>query len=487
MELNSYTWSLYKRTDFPIEIGNFEKLTPAELLAKYNPRSFWNIRMGNFADTVETLLCWLEDADKPVSSDEAKNLFGQIPMFGVNDIDASVQIIGRGNYEDAHDLIEPLSVALWKFAPEYFIPYFFANRYSDLIRITDAFSIELPITPHKSDHKGRYAHYWEICYIFYNFRKKRGFSPNELCTFLYSFAPRFVEQKNHEYTALPSPQHIWMIGGLITGYDKEAGLNIWQANKETKRGDILVHYETTPVSAITHIWRAASDGVNDPFFHYAAQTFISDGIEIPHISLAELKNDTYFSKHPLIRKNFQGVNGWQLSSTDYNQLLKLLTEKSFDTTFLPKPYAPRMKSDVRIKLEKDVESYLLRPLLASMGLVEERDYKRQLELQAGRGSRVFPDFALRCREKDGVWVADIIIEAKLCMKDNSDVDAAFRQGRSYANLLEAKVLVTCDSNNIYIYKRKNGQFNRLQYLRYTWSEMEDADKYNIVKKLIGTI
>ena len=68
-------------------------------------------------------------------------------------------------------------------------------------------------------------------------------------------------------------------------------------NKDTKKGDILIHYETAPVSAITCLWIAQVEGVIDPFFHYYSNTYIGDRIEIPHISLNELKTDGYFSNH----------------------------------------------------------------------------------------------------------------------------------------------------------------------------------------------
>lgn len=83
------------------------------------------------------------------------------------------------------------------------------------------------------------------------------------------------------------------------------GLLAWQSNMDTKRGDILIHYETSPVSAITCLWIAQTDGVIDPFFHYYSNTYIGDRIVIPNISLKELKADIYFSNHPLVRKNFQ--------------------------------------------------------------------------------------------------------------------------------------------------------------------------------------
>lgn len=52
------------------------------------------------------------------------------------------------------------------------------------------------------------------------------------------------------------------------------------------------------------------------------------------------------------------------------------------------------------------------------------------------------------------------------MKNNRDVEDAFVQARSYANLLESSVIVLCDKTCLLVYE-KNKSFDRNKYKKYT--------------------
>lgn len=460
-------------------------LNAQELLELYNPQSSTRWKGNVLCNIVETIICHLENEYAiPTSLEEAESVYRSLAELGIKE--SGDLLLEHGDYEAAHDIIEPLSIALWKFSPQWFFPYFYVLRFTDFVHLADAFDIATPINPRKADHRGRYMYYWELCKALHKFRTTNDVSNEELTAFLYDFAPRILAESKHESDELPKPLQAWMIGGRITERDIEQGLCVWQTNAETRRGDILVHYETYPISAITHIWRATSDGISDPFFHYAAYSEIDGGIETPHIGLSTLKADPHFANHPLVRKNFQGVNGWPLSADDYTEILRLLSEKGLNTELVTHLYAPKMSNNLNIKLERDVETQLLEPLLAAMGWLEGRDYVRQVDLQTGRGHRIYPDYALHYSEdSNGGKRARVVIEAKLSMQNNAEVEAAFCQGRSYTNLLTADVLVTCDKCYIYVYPRQAGYIDRSSYHRYTWSEMEDAGKFSELKRLLA--
>ncbi|MDR2410731.1 MAG: type I restriction enzyme HsdR N-terminal domain-containing protein, partial [Bacteroidales bacterium] len=259
-------------------------------------------------------------------------------------------------------------------------------------------------------------------------------------------------------------------------------IDFWQANSETKKGDILVMYETSPVSAITSLWRARMDGVVDPFFHYYSHTFITNEIQIPHITLRELKSDKYFSHHPLVRKSFQGVNGWQMNSEDYSELLKIIGTKGGDIQKLPQLYKPNFKKNLSITCEKDVEEKILEPFFHELG-VSQNNYIRQMPIHAGRGSRIYPDYALFYDDTPGYEKAKVLIEAKYLMKNNQEIEECFKQARSYANILESSIIVICDMYCMMIYEKGEG-FDRNNYYKYYWDEMENPDKFKEVKHKI---
>ena len=228
------------------------------------------------------------------------------------------------------------------------------------------------------------------------------------------------------------------------------------------------------------MWIAQVDGVIDPFTHYYSNTYVSDRIDTPCITLKELQTDEYFSKHSLVRKKFQGVNGWSVSSKDYSELLRMIKAKGFDANILPKLYAPSLPKNVDIEIERDVELQLLEPLLNSMGWYENKNFIRQLPIHAGRGHRIFPDYALHYDNKPNEEKAKVLIEAKQYMKNNQEIEEAFLQARSYAQLLESSVIVLCDKECLIVYEKRHS-FDRDRYKKYYWREFENPDIFNELK------
>lgn len=486
MKFSQYTWNLYKQSlDGQKTIKEFEEaaenISMYDLTLKYNSAETEFSTKINIEDCCETL--WLygfENMKKPSCLQDAKKAHEMLIDSGVF-YDEEEPFIDKGDYKMVLSANLDLSFLFYFKAPEYFIPNLFRYRFFDLNKISDTFDIDVPPIPKKSDYKARCMYYWELCEVFYRFRIENNLSPAELCAFLYDFAPNFVSKEKPE---MPMPSQAWFIGGLISPEEKDLDVTFWQANAETKKGDILIHYETSPISAITHIWIAQTDGVIDPFFHYYSNTYVGNKMPVPHITLKELQADEYFSKHPLIRKKFQGVNGWPMSSEDYTELLRMIKAKGFNTDTLPKLYAPVLPKGIQISNERDVETQLLEPLLNSMGWRENKDFIRQLPIHAGRGHRVFPDYALHYENKPDYERAKVLIEAKLYMKNNQDIEEAFKQARSYANILESSVIVLCDKQCLIVYEKKES-FDRDRYTKYYWGELENPDRFNELKNKLN--
>lgn len=481
MKFNQYTWNLYKQSsEGQKAIKEFEEAGGYCLLSKYTPYYARITPEGLYNDWLETIDCYgVSDCEIPTSLDEAKDFYEALIVLGIM-IEGKTWI-HHHDFKNMLGFIQPISYILSGFASEYFFPYLFVCRFFDLNKIADAFDIELPPIPNKSDYKARCMYYWQLCEVLYRFRTENNISPFELCAFLYDFAPNCIRKENID---MPKPAQAWFIGGYTQKAEKNLDFTFWQANQETKKGDILIHYEKSPISAITHILIAQTDGVIDPFFHYYSNTYIGNKIDIPHITLKELQADEYFSKHPLIRKKFQGVNGWSMSSEDYSELLRMISAKGFDTDTLPKLYAPSLPKNVSISNERDVELQLLEPLLNSMDWYENKNFIRQLPIHAGRGHRVFPDYALHYDNNLDYEQAKVLLEAKYYMKNNQDIEEAFKQARSYANILESSVIVLCDKQCLIVYEKKDS-FDRDRYKKYYWSEFENPDLFNELKNKLN--
>ena len=484
MKFNQYLWNLYKNSpEGKSAISAFserqEWVEEQQLFEKYNPKIKDSFKTEMICGILEDFWCYKVSEYEGIelkSLDEAGKLYEEIISTGL--IIESEEVLKIGDFDRMLELIPFLSMELNYLFREYFFPYIYIYEFYQLTRLADHFEIELPPIPKKPDYKARCMYYWELCKVFYRFRMGNGLSPDELSAFMYDYAPNILGTE--EIGKMPQPSAAWFIGGLIDGYGTHWITGFWQANMDTKRGDILIHYETSPVSAITCLWIAQTNGVIDPFFHYYSNTYIGNRIVIPKISLKDLKADVYFSNHPLVRKNFQGVNGWPVTGEDYSELLRMLVAKGFDTSSLPQIYTPSLPEGVTVNNERDVEVNLLEPLLNSMGWYEHKDYIRQLSIHAGRGHRVFPDYALHYDNKPDEEKAKVLIEAKYYMKNNQDVEVAFLQAFSYAKLLLSSVIVLCDKECILLYENKDG-FSRSNYKKYYWEDMKNPDLYNELK------
>lgn len=382
-----------------------------------------------------------------------------------------------------------ITLNLYALCPDFFIPNLFVMNFIALQRFFDKYNLVLPEIPSRTNWKARCEYYAKINEIVYQFRIDNDLSPAELCALMFDYSQRHVEQGER---SLPEPSQAWLIGGTSGDGEINANYRFWQANPDTKRGDILIHYEKYPTKAITAIWRAEENGIVDPFYWYYSNTYAGHKIEVPQITLDELKNDGFFnnSNSPvgkLINKNFQGVNGWTVSGDDYKHFLEIWKRKGCDISKLPKLYAPELPCGVVIIHESDVSNQLLRPMLNSMGWKENEDYEPEVHFKAGRGSAKRPDFCLHIKGQGEDLEAKVIFECKLYMKNGKEIEQSFTQGRSYAKWGNAQVLVLCDKEQILVYERHNGSFDRNNFKKYYWGEVMggNPDKFNELKKLLS--
>jgi len=144
---------------------------------------------------------------------------------------------------------------------------------------------------------------------------------------------------------------------------------------------------------------------------------------------------------------------------------------------LPTLQAPEPPQGIELHNERDVEVKLLEYYLNQIGYSENKDFIRQLPIKAGRGNRIYPDYALHYDNKRGYEKAKILIEAKYHLKNNKEIEDAFKQARSYANLLESEKIILCDKYGLIIYMKK-GSFDRYNYEKIYWNDLQNPDVYN---------
>ena len=384
------------------------------------------------------------------------------------------------------------SLCFYKHFPKVFIPNLFVMQFSYLKKIAEKYEIELPEVPARSKYFDRCCYYINFCIVLDDFATENNLSQAELCAFLYDYEYTLAKEEAEEMHAkdMPQPSQAWFLVGNYGEGERDMDSGFWQANKETRVGDILIFYEKSPAKSINAMWRALEDGIVDPFFYYYSHTYIGHKLELPPISLEELRNDDYFKSHSLVRKQFQGGSGWPLNAEDYRQLKRIWSSKGFDTDTLPKlkAHEPLEAIDYTEK-EAAVHKYQVIPLLADMGWTESNgDILCQVTLHVGHGEtskKGRTDISLHPNGKDKKK-AKVVIEEKYWLKNEAEIREAYEQGLSYANLQKAKVLVVCDKIQIVVFQQANdSDFHFENRLTFYWDEMRNPDKFLALKQILS--
>lgn len=494
MKLNKFLWNNYKETKQGKQtIELFTNGTTIELLSKY--LDTFQLDETDTADFIDDLIELSVSPIIPTELDTegAKLLFNEIieKGFSLKYEDEEELENFKPENQDFLYLIPIISTWLFYKFPDFFKPYFLSSKFQLLTQISDFFGINLPEVPLKRHKDQRIKYYWKLCEVFFQFQEENEISAYEFCAFLYDFAPKCIEQNQIIETELPQPTQVWLVGGDQGGGDfafldnyVKFNTSFWQGNVDTKRGDIIIMYCLSPRSCIHSIWRATKDGIADPFFHYYSSIYISDGIKVAPITLKQLKEDEYFSKHPLVRRNLQGVSGYSFNSEDYKRVQELIKINGGSTENLPQLYSPKFTSNQILKVERDVEIILLEPFLKELGYSEQH-WERQLSVRMGRGERNFPDYVYLINKEKNYETASMIIEAKFWIKNNKELEETFKQIYSYGLRLSAKILFIADKDAIWIYEKYNESFDRTKYIKKYWKELEQADEFTNIKKLIG--
>ena len=505
LQINQFYWRLYKESpEGKKTIEKFERVADVNfsidesvtLLKEFDPEWFLNMDENEtksyfFERCFHLLKGWVFNSSKTARENA----------------ELMITKCFNGDFGDAISCIIPISFYLHKKEPSYFIPYMFLLRYKYIRQILEDYDLNIDEVPGKANEKDRCFYYFDICDALTEFREANGLNVPELCAFIYD-----MERKQYDasYTneATPFPQ-VWLLGGAKDGKEETAKSMAWEANAETKKGDIIIFYETGKAkikenkSSITGIWIAQTDGISDPLFYRYGSAVIGNEIKIKPIPFKVLISDPRTNKLPRIGAHFLGIRGDAVSTKTYKGLLELIEERnpSFDRSILPElyePYSPTVRYEDRgdMKPEKWVEECLIKVLLEEhMKLKYKVDYDRQVHLQMGRakiegektqdGKTDFSLFPFGRRLK----CADVLIEAKAPGEmDGKDLETAFWQAESYASRQYAGLIILADGDKVLLFPRsKDGtfKFSLKKENEYKWKQIfSDPDTFNELRDRI---
>ena len=179
----------------------------------------------------------------------------------------------------------------------------------------------------------------------------------------------------------------------------------------------------------------------------------------------------------IVRKNMQGLNGVELKPSEFNRILDLA-----------KSDIPRLKFDVpdndaEFSKERDVENKLVKPLLKRLEY-EESDYIQQLYIEIGNHNHaLIPDFVLLPSKSHGRQIAFAVLEAKLSIKNQKQLEETITQARSYAKLLGAKYQMIASKEKIWLFSEKDDFAKEI--FSACWSDLHDPDTFSQLYKFVG--
>ena len=373
--------------------------------------------------------------------------------------------------------------------PHKYIPYYFQGLYNVLESICVYFNIELPQCPKRTEYRLRFNHYFDISQAFQLFRQALGWTPSMLWAFIYDYAPKAIGGKGWIWNELPKPRTAYFIGtklndAFLPSDDSDKKFcTMWQANPNAQPGDIHIMYITSPASKIQYIWKSVAPGFNDPFFYYYRCAYLSKFLKVPSLTFEEIKKDSQLCNMPIVRKNMQGLNGVEILPADFNKILSLLTEKGFKNTEVDLMSEVFTNEKFDFKKESDVEIHLLEPLLKKLGWLKE-DYVRQMPLRMGRTSIFYPDYAILPTFVYSKETAYWVWEAKLSIRNNSQLDLDFGQAVSYARRLNSKGICLISIEGVWV-ANSHDDFSKTSF--FSWNDLSDLNTFGEFKKITGKV
>ncbi len=458
----------YKDSDFVYTIPDLTQFIADEIQTYETP--------NNQKEADEILLTMIEDGIEVREKGKGK-LPDVVAHFGKSD--------------EWYRFVQAFSIALHQAYPEFFFPYLDINRYYHFRKKCEFLGIPMPSSPKKADHEGRSHHYAEINEQIQKFRRAQGLKPEEMNALLYDYAKNCISAEVG-IDDLPAPSKVWhLTGGAQSEWDfkfvDEAGehsTSHWGGKPDIRRGDICLMYCASPRSYIHSIWRAITDGFFDPFFYFHGTIWIGKPIKVKPVHFKEMAADAVISQNKYMKANLQGPSGKAFSVEEYEALLKILEVKGQDISQLPRVEIKPAAIKIIAKDERDVEMSLIEPWLVRLGY-SPAHWRRQVVVKMGRNEKVIPDYLIGINSSGDPDSARIIVEAKLSIASDGELEETFMQARSYALRVSAKVVVLAATEGVWIISAKGDRFDLGNAINKSWGDLNHPDHFHQIKLLIG--
>lgn len=474
MEFSKYIWSIYKQSSQGKRaIAKYQKL-------KSNYYKLYKSSLVFPVDNIDEMEC-----QKFVRA--VQNEFGK----ALNNPDKEAyKYFSKYKNNDYLHVIDLMSLGFYFTHPKFFVPYFWRLRFDSFKEICESFDIQLPPLPKINDNVARYHYYLDINKVLLDFALRYDMSIPELCAFMYEFAPNHISA-NDSRAEMPLPTTARILVGNSVAGDTSLldscrhNIGAWGCPPTTRRGDVILMYEPSPVKGIRAIYRANSDACYDPFGYWPAYVRLNKPQIIKTVPLEAMRNDPTLGAHPSFKHAILFKPPRKLTLEEYDAFVGIAVKQGNKSSIFPKinkTYS--ISKNIIIDREEDVEKYLINPLLRKLGYAPT-DWKTQFPIKMGRTHVYFPDYAFGAKGKEGAETARMILEAKYSLSTAKQESSALSQALSYANRLRASTVVLASIEGISIFMEKGGRFHNSPALKTTWQQLGQPSMFSKCTKLIG--
>jgi hypothetical protein len=261
----------------------------------------------------------------------------------------------------------------------------------------------------------------------------------------------------------------WLAAGRMENTGQEQDVKVgdasdWSGKKEMLPGDLVFLYTMSPVKAFTGVYEVVNVPRADPWGGW-------DGLWVDLEKVAAVPDGPTFSQmkvDPVLRtwgpvkRHFQGTNVEAIPYAVYNRLLELMPTVADDLQLSPEPLSSIAESGAYAS-EADFEAKVIEALLRSWGLgfLQQAPCRFQFGVNEHCG-RI--DFVVR--DSRGVIT---IIESKLRIVTDDELNAAIAQAKSYALMQGTASFVVAAPEGFWCYSLDRNRETLLK--RFTHQEV----------------
>ena len=196
--------------------------------------------------------------------------------------------------------------------------------------------------------------------------------------------------------------------------------------KEMLEGDLVFLYTMSPMKAFTDVYEVKGFPRPDPWGGWDGLWIDLEKLaDVRGVSFAQMRADPILGQWGPVLRNFQGTVTEPIPHIVYNRLIELMPKVAIDLELEPEPLSSIAESGIYAS-EADFEAKVVEPLLRGLGFhfTQQAQCRFQFGVNEHCG-RI--DFVVR--DARGALT---LVESKLRILNDDDLDHAMAQARSYA-------------------------------------------------------